>query len=823
MKWRESKRLIFFVISILCIVSSMMATIQHQISFSSESVTISQDTVNTIAFCNVRYDGLGNTGHVGYPSLPVKYLTFSVPYDAYDINIDVSCSSFTTFLLYTPIYPEQEQQPTNNIVIDELTLPDSTQYSKNEYYPANKAYIIDEGFFGGDNHVITIAVYPLQYNPILNKLILNNNIEIAITYQNGDGTTLLPIKPIDRYHNSGQAEKISVVKQLVANPTHVESFTAPTADMPLENDTTSYYEYCIITNRQLAPAFNRLSEWKKSKGYDAGIVCMEDILRNPLFQDGDMVSGINDDAGKLRAYLKRSYEIRMTKYVLLGGTQPNVPFRYGCGLNNNATYEYSIPSDLYFADINGNWNYDNDIYYGEISNDRVDSYPEMYIGRLLCKNQSEINNYIDRLLLYEINPGKGDFSYLEKSLFTYSCSMFERYAEDDTISSVISEVYDDYKTIYQNGNYPTGSQAITEFNNLYGYISLHGHGCPEGVQLTESTSQCVFTENETYYGLNALDSEHIYIANEANNGLDCLTNQLFPSVMYSIACSTMPFDEKKGYSISINFGGSFTTGGDYGGVAYLGNTRYGYMGLSTNFEKALLKQLNLGNANIGIAEANSKLLKNSGINNHFLKLSHNLLGDPEFMVWTQIPDVYSDVEISVNRMDNSIYVTGVNIGNCYVSAYTPEGNVYKYEMTNGSVNMEISPNSAIMIYRHNMLPYFPPLLVQNQTYEKSQYIFASSVQMGKFVDSERSSQGNVIFCNGVNFEINATDDVFIYDGFIVEAGASITIKTQGNVYLNGGLVKAGGRLSIESFESSINSSFIAESGAEIEISTNKKQ
>lgn len=284
-----------------------------------------------------------------------------------------------------------------------------------------------------------------------------------------------------------------------------------------------------------------------------------------------------------------------------------------------------------------------------------------------------------------------------------------------------------------------------------------------------------------------------------------------------------PFDEKDGYPISINFGESFTIGKNYGGVAYLGNTRYGYMDSSAKIEKAFLTQLSLGNANVGIAEAYSKMVENSGISRYFFKLTHNLLGDPEFMIWTQVPDVYSDAEIGVNRMDNSIYVAGCGIGDCVVSAYTPEGNVYKYEMeNNGGINMTISPNSAIMIYRHNMIPYFPPLLIQNQIYEKSQYLFASSVQIGKFVDSERSSRGDVIFSNGVDFVIDATDDVYIGDGVIVYPESTLIIKSKKTVTIDGALIKSGGKFIVEASEIRVQDSFVAENEAIIEFNPLKQ-
>lgn len=32
----------------------------------------------------------------------------------------------------------------------------------------------------------------------------------------------------------------------------------------------------------------------------------------------------------------------------------------------------------------------------------------------MCKNEEEINNYIDKLFIYEQNPGKGDYNYLKE-------------------------------------------------------------------------------------------------------------------------------------------------------------------------------------------------------------------------------------------------------------------------------------------------------------------------------------------------------------------------------------------------------------------------
>ena len=176
------------------------------------------------------------------------------------------------------------------------------------------------------------------------------------------------------------------------------------------------FEYVIVTSEALAPAFEALVDWKRRKGLDAGIVTMEYIREN---YNGDEISGIYDDAGKLRQFLYESY-LRGTVYVLLGGDKDVVPIRYG--------YDYGdmIPTDLYFADFNGNWNFDDDEIYGETNQDDIDYMQEVYIGRILCSNTHEVKNWVDKAMIYEKNPGLGDFSYLKKSFIICKLFLFKK-------------------------------------------------------------------------------------------------------------------------------------------------------------------------------------------------------------------------------------------------------------------------------------------------------------------------------------------------------------------------------------------------------------
>ncbi len=804
-------------VAISAIPSAGIAAIQHTEGFSNTAVTVTRDTIDDNGeYSHVRLGGLYNTGNPGEPSLPVKYLTFSVPYDAYNISVSATGTGATTIALQSPVYPAQEPRIIGDTTAVEFTMPDSGIYSGTGVYPATLAEVVDEGFLEGDNHLVTVAVYPVRYDIGNNTLSVYSNVSLTLSYSSGAGAEPLAIKPLLRYSNAGRAEAVEMVKRTVANPAQVEGFLAPIAMRPYSADTIKGYEYCIITSRELAPAFRRLVALKRQKGYNAGIVCMEDILANPRFQNGDDVSGINDDAGKLRAYLTYAWQNHGTRFVLLGGKPPHVPIRYGYSSSNYEIDRY-IPTDLYFSDFNGNWNRNGNNLFGE-ENDKVDYSPEIYIGRLLCKNKEEVNNYIDKLLIYELNPGNGDYSYLQRGFYAQSEEM-KGYHEADTIANHASFFCPDYTIINESGTgYPTGADIVTEINrDNPAFISINAHGSPVGV-----TTQYYRWDSWNVTALDTCDEIAEYeIVKEQGNGLDCLTNRNYPSVQYSISCTTMPYDIYRDgnilYDIELNFGESFTLGKDYGGVAYLGNTRYGYVNLSVIIECNFLNCIREGNYNIGIAEAISKRTY-YGFCYHRLRLTHNLLGDPEFEIWTNFPVKYTAAIIDINRIDNDISVSEYIMDSCKIIVCTPDCEIYqKITGENGWNHFPgVSPNSAVMIYHHNMIPYIAPLIVQNQTYTKSQYLFASTVQMGKYVN-EFCEYGNVVFDPDVDFVVDASGDVYLGKGVIVNPGAVVTVKSAGTVTLDGIIVNSGGSLTIEAAETVINNSFEVQDGAEFEI------
>ena len=187
------------------------------------------------------------------------------------------------------------------------------------------------------------------------------------------------------------------IADLVDNPIAISSYKSTAKSLITTTSVseaaylvpTLYFEYVIITTNTCKPYFNDFVNWKRKKGYDIGVVTVDEIYSN--YPNGDLISGIDDEAGSIRQYLNDSYEDGGTMFALLAGDANTVPVRYGCALEGPPLLGDEVPSDLYFADFTGNWNTDGDIYYGERTQDNIDYYNEIYVSRLLCNNSDAAN------------------------------------------------------------------------------------------------------------------------------------------------------------------------------------------------------------------------------------------------------------------------------------------------------------------------------------------------------------------------------------------------------------------------------------------------
>ncbi len=91
------------------------------------------------------------------------------------------------------------------------------------------------------------------------------------------------------------------------------------------------------------------------------------------------------------------------------------------------------------------------------------------------------------------------------------------------------------------------------------------------------------------------------------------------------------------------------------------------------------------------------------------------------------------------------------------------------------------------------------------------FVLTSSMQM--FIEPHEVLMQDK---NGAVYEIEATDDVHLGEGFIVENGATFAIKTPGKVTIDGCVFQSGAKVKIEAGNVEVIGKFTAERGSKVE-------
>ena len=760
-----------------------MAEVRDTVDFDFVERTFEHITVDGETFIRYSFPDCDHIDLIGAPMLPVKYIRLSVPYNATNITVR-PLASWTPANENKRIYPAPVPIPTDGSVTEEPGMViDSTIYMTDAYWPPSAAELVGDGYYMGENRIVTIAVYPMLYNPVQNKMHNYTQVRVKVSYDPGP----TPAGMLVRYNPQLRQQERQQAMALVSNPELVEAHAVPAATvqhmMQQNPDTTNWpvpgYEYMVITTRELAPAFKRLIALKQQKGYRAGVVCVEDIVNDPLVQNGDsciLADGtpgfINDDAGKIRQYLKLNWSYG-TKFVFFGGNvKKGLPFRYTYGTWNSKD---AVPSDTYYSDLSVKWSLFNDTI--ATYNAPANPYePELFVGRIIPQLKEEVSNYTDKVFKYELNPGNGQTSYLKSALYTQCERMQILYNQAWIAARQLIDIFPD-SVIFEEWNitYPTGSDLINLINNHhFGYINLHTHASPGCLVInTYPIGRSVNNwggENQPYvvFSQTQYNTHKEYEVSEDGNCIDSLNVANYPNVVYSLSCTSMPYDYPNDKFLLYNIGSALTLLKETGCVAFMGNTRNGLIEKSFFIEQNFQSNLLKGFYKLGQAEALSKNTTSIHCN-----LAHNLMGDPELEIWTDEPQNFSS--LSISREDNCINISNLSAGN-YTYVGISDGQTQRMDSTlTGSITFnDVNPNSTTMVYKHNYLPYIAPLYLQNERVERSQYVIANEVYAGRNVDTNRTA-GDLTIAEGSEYEIETKGQVVLAPGFKVEKGALFSV------------------------------------------------
>jgi hypothetical protein len=714
---------LFFVLSVgatgFVFSDTGVAQINYQIIFSEKDFIFEKG--NGFDLVSLKAGNLSKGGEdirsqiIGAPDLPSKLIHLLLPQNS-DVA-DVSIAGEHHILLPGEflISPCQSDEKTDGTCVKERIDPDPLIYNSDSSYPGKLVEIVDEGYLGG-NHLVTLGIYPLQYKPKSRQLFLYTQLGISVELK--QSSQVSPSSLMQRRSIEAQKMYGEILYQLADNKIDIPGFmcrNAPYILSKANNESSTYPSYLVVTSSGLKSAFLPLVEWKTKKGIKAAIVCMDSILPTHVGRD---------DAEKLRNFLIEAYQ-NGTTWVLLGGDEDVVPIRYAYPTNTSTPPEKANQQicDLYFSDMDGEWDLDNDGIWGEPQEDRPDLLPDLFVGRVPCGDITEVKSFVEKLLTYEKNPGNGTTNYLVRALWMSSDQMRDYNSgtgQHNLVSPYIpSSFSQDLSSLIEsptgdaeNPIGPDGGICVDMMNQGWGIIGVLAHGKSSGF---------VAKSNLT----NGTPKSWVSTAPGGNDGhghLPNLGNQQKYGIMYSIACSQSAIDVDK-YPF---LGGEPCVGEFYplvpqkGGVAFLGYTRWGWVGLSYLLFEKFLEYLSSGNPehHIGVAEALSRCAYPAYRD---IDYGHNLFGDPEMLVWTKLPSnmtVSHPDEVSMGSQTINFSVTsqGAGVPDALV-CLALRGRIMFLGKTdqNGHLSPEINLDDigemSLVVTKPNFVPYEDSILI----------------------------------------------------------------------------------------------------------------
>ncbi|MFA5031513.1 MAG: C25 family cysteine peptidase [bacterium] len=374
----------------------------------------------------VSINGFEQTNEPGKPALPFQTVTLAVPPNAVVEGVEVLGNSVILPGNYNVapapvVFPLMDNKKLINFCFEEYNKNKQTTYSLNAQYPAAKGELLSSGGLRKYN-LATVAVYPFQYNAVTGKLSYASHLQVKVKYR-------------------ADADKEAEYKRLASDNMAEDEASAMIYNWNEARQWYTYkgeskaptYDYVIITTNALKSACATLAGWKTGLGYKVAIVTTDSI--------NGAYSGV-DIQQKIRNFLRDKYPVAQwgIKYVLIVGTNMDIPMRTACLFSNNPypsgmdSLQHPIPTDLYYAELtnpdNTSWNKDGDAYFGEMltstgnpgGNDVIDYVSDVYVGRIPWSDAAVIQHITQKIINFERDT---TLSYKKKSVLAAAMLYFQ--------------------------------------------------------------------------------------------------------------------------------------------------------------------------------------------------------------------------------------------------------------------------------------------------------------------------------------------------------------------------------------------------------------
>ena len=371
------RKLHLVIISLLFSLFASAQTIEQTYHFSQPTVS-ERDGYQQISF-----QGCLPQGIVGEPTLPWQSVSLILPQGQEAVSVNVELSDFMELEGSFNLYPYQEPRAYS----DEKEIPFAKKeslYRSENAYPTRNYSKVSTQYLNG----VAVAFggfTPLRYVPATGHVSYAQTVRVSIetTASRDDHSRKLWLTP----------ENEASLHRLAQNPNILNTYNKRGREI-------SGYDMLVITSDEWMSHFGEYLSFYNDRGIRTRIIASEEIYAS--------IQGC-DVQEQIRNYIIQEYENNGIQMVILGGDVSIVPFRFlFCDAKFNDVDQDQIPSDMYYACLDGTLNDDGDDRWGEVGED--DLLPELGIGRLPFNNETQFENIMRKTFSYLQNPVLGEFT-----------------------------------------------------------------------------------------------------------------------------------------------------------------------------------------------------------------------------------------------------------------------------------------------------------------------------------------------------------------------------------------------------------------------------
>ncbi|MCK9219280.1 MAG: C25 family cysteine peptidase [Bacteroidales bacterium] len=630
------KKNVLLIFCFALAVSTFAGNIEKVFTFSKYTIE-PKSSYQSVTFDNTLLSGL-----IGEPMLPYHQIALMLPPGEIAQSIEVTGENLVTIPGDFILFPQQNMRPVSQ-GIDGTFQKKETIYLQNKNYPSTQTGHLMTSFLNGYSFALSTFT-PVIYNPAQKKVSYYQKITVHIHTIPGSDAQLA-LKNLTSSENA-----MKRVRLFAQNPEMIQEYSA-------KSSRKTDYQLLIITPSQFQSGFQDLIGFYTNKGMITQVATTETI---------DATMAGQDLQEKIRNYIIQEYQANNIEHVILGGDVEGVPCRgLYCYVESGTGYEdNTIPGDIYYSGLDGNWNPNQNNKWGEAITptnpvDEADLLPEISVGRMSFSTAEELGHMVHKSVSYQGNPVAGELDrpffvgeYLYSDPMTWGQDYLELLINDHNdngyfthgIPSAENDITRLYDTLISPGNIYSWSlgNLLEEINAGKSFIHHCGHS------------------NWDYM----MRLSNVNITNETFSQVDGITHNY--QLMYTHGCICGAFDNSDCIAELSTTISNWLVAGVF-------NSRYGWFdqgtteGPSGHLHREFISALYNPNADsaiteLGAAHTMSKIKTAPWIGlpgefepgaQRWCHFDCNVLGDPALTIWTK----NSPVGISKNSLPISCSIS----------------------------------------------------------------------------------------------------------------------------------------------------------------------